>query len=98
MRGLRSRSPLAAAAALALAAALAAQPVPPVDGAPVPAAPGGPQAVAQTGAQAPQRVILVLSALCTVQSTGAPSGASGICPEQAPVLAQLEAAGATVLT
>ena len=80
-----SKVPLAAATALAVAAVLVTQPI------------ANAQApVTQTGG-APETMIIVLSGSCTPITGGGSGGASASCAEQLPVLAQLQAAGATVL-
>ena len=79
---LRRRVPFAAAAAVSLAAALVAQPAASAQ-APVPAA--GPA----------KTVIVVMSGSCTPVAA---SGAGASCAQQLPVLAQLDTAGATVLS
>jgi Subtilase family len=81
----RSRVLLAAAAAWCLAAVMAAQPTASAQQMPAP------------GAQPEQTMIVVLSARCAGPGTSV-SGTGDGCPAQAPVLAQLQAAGATVLS
>jgi hypothetical protein len=83
MHGSRKRAPFAVAAAVSLAAALVAQP------------PASAQAPALVGGQ-PRTVIVVMNGSCT--PVVAASGPSASCAQQEPVLAQLESAGATVLS
>jgi subtilisin family serine protease len=84
MPGLRGRAPFAVATAVSLAAALVAQPA------------ASAQAPVQGSGQ-PRTVIVVMSGPCTPVA-GETNGAGASCAEQEPVLAQLQNAGATVLS
>ena len=80
---LRRRVPFAAAAAVSLAAVLVAQPA------------ANAQSPVLASGQ-PKTVIVVMSGSCTAVAAASAAGAS--CAEQEPVLAQLQSAGATVLS
>jgi subtilisin family serine protease len=77
------RVPFAAAAAVSLAAVLVAQPA------------ANAQSPVLASGQ-PKAVIVVMSGSCTAVAAASAAGAS--CAEQEPVLAQLQSAGATVLS
>ena len=79
----RRRVPFAAAAAVSLAAVLVAQPA------------ANAQSPVLASGQ-PKTVIVVMSGSCTAVAAASAAGAS--CAEQEPVLAQLQSAGATVLS
>ena len=79
----RRRVPFATAAAVSLAAVLVAQPA------------ANAQSPVLASGQ-PKTVIVVMSGSCTAVAAASAAGAS--CAEQEPVLAQLQSAGATVLS
>jgi hypothetical protein len=79
MRWARLKVPSAGGTALVLAAVLVAQPI------------AGAQGLPSGAGQAPETVVGVLSSPCT---TPVPPGAASACPQQAPVIAQVESAGA----
>lgn len=82
----RSYVPVLAGAALALAAAVS-----------VPPAALAQQPATTAGGQAPGTMIVVLSASCAAQGSSTPASGSS-CSAQQPVLSELQALGATVVS